>query len=58
MTGFEPRTSGIGSNRSTNWATTTAQKLLFPMNYADLLSLVFHGLCQVQFILQIWIYDD
>ena len=24
MTGFEPRTSGIGSNRSTNWATTTA----------------------------------
>ena len=25
MTGFEPRTSGIGSNRSTNWATTTAQ---------------------------------
>ena len=24
MTGFEPRTSGIGSNCSTNWATTTA----------------------------------
>ena len=24
MTGFEPWTSGIGSNRSTNWATTTA----------------------------------
>ena len=24
MTGFELRTSGIGSNRSTNWATTTA----------------------------------
>ena len=24
MTGFEPRTSGIGSDRSTNWATTTA----------------------------------
>ena len=23
MTGFEPRTSGIGSDRSTNWATTT-----------------------------------
>ena len=21
MTGFEPRTSGIGSDRSTNWAT-------------------------------------
>ena len=29
MTGFEPRTSGIGSSRSTNWATTTAQ--LFKM---------------------------
>ena len=26
MTGFEPRTSGITSNRSTNWATTTAQE--------------------------------
>ena len=25
MTGFELWTSGIGSNRSTNWATTTAQ---------------------------------
>ena len=24
MTGFEPRTSGIGSDRSINWATTTA----------------------------------
>ena len=24
MTGFEPRTSGFRSNRSTNWATTTA----------------------------------
>ena len=30
MTGFEPRTSGDGSNRSTNWATTTAHhRLLF-----------------------------
>ena len=27
MTGFEPRTSGIGSDRSTNWATTTANYL-------------------------------
>ena len=24
MTGIEPRTSGIGSDRYTNWATTTA----------------------------------
>ena len=28
MTGFELRTSGIGSDRSTNWATTTALKIL------------------------------
>ena len=27
MTGFEQRISGVGSNRSTNWATTTAQTL-------------------------------
>ena len=27
MSGFEPLTSGIGSDRSTNWATTTDQKL-------------------------------
>ena len=26
MTGSEPRTSGIGSDRSANWATTTALK--------------------------------
>ena len=25
MTGLEPRTSGVGSDHSTNWATTTAQ---------------------------------
>ena len=25
MTGFEPRVSGVGGNRSTNCATTTAQ---------------------------------
>ena len=29
MTGFEPRNSGIGSNHSTDWATTTAQSPLF-----------------------------
>ena len=29
MTGFEPRTSGVGSHRSINWATTTAQSLRF-----------------------------
>ena len=25
MLGFEPRISGVGSDRSTNWATTTTQ---------------------------------
>ena len=29
MSGFEPQTSGIGSDRSTNWATTTAHFDLF-----------------------------
>ena len=29
MTGFEPRTSGIRSDRSTNWATTTAWTIYF-----------------------------
>ena len=27
MTGFEPRTSGVGSDRSTNWATTISPSL-------------------------------
>ena len=27
MTGFEPRTSDVGSNRSSNGATTTAQRV-------------------------------
>ena len=29
MTGFEPPISGIGSNRSTNWATTTSTEIFF-----------------------------
>ena len=29
MTRFELQTSGAGSNRTTNWATTTAQILTF-----------------------------
>ena len=29
MTGFELRTSGIGSDRATNWATTTALRNSF-----------------------------
>ena len=31
MTGFEPQISGIGSDRSTNHATTTAQDILFSL---------------------------
>ena len=30
MLGFERRISGVGDNRSTNWATTTAQFFIFP----------------------------
>ena len=33
MTGFEPWISGVGSNRSTNWATTTALELLSYLTY-------------------------
>ena len=43
MNGFEPRTSGVGSNCSTNWATTTARgKLLFEiqLSIATLLEFV------------------
>ena len=29
MTGFEPQISGVGGNRSTNWATPLPQKKLF-----------------------------
>ena len=29
MIGVEPQTFGIESNRSTNWATTTSQNVLF-----------------------------
>ena len=35
MTGFEPLTSGIRSDRSTNWATTTALKKMFLMSTID-----------------------
>ena len=33
MTGFEPQTSGIGSDRSTNWATTTARISLLTQSF-------------------------
>ena len=35
---FEPRTSGVGSDRSTNWDTTTAQ-------YIDLFVYLFTSIC-------------
>ena len=48
MTGFEPRTSGIGSDRSTNWATTTAQ--LLALGYAI-------QRCQTDFCLKANVYN-
>ena len=40
MTGFEPRTSGIESDRSTNWATTTSQFSFFFVSNILYLALV------------------
>ena len=43
MTGFEPLTSGIESNRSTNCDTTTAQyhiEIWFNSNHVSLVNLV------------------
>ena len=34
MTGVEPRTSGIESDRSTNWATTTSHQSILLLNYS------------------------
>ena len=33
MTGFEPRTSGVESDRSTNWVITTARKLQYLLRW-------------------------
>ena len=33
MTGLEPQTYGLRSDRSTNWATTTAHELNFYISY-------------------------
>ena len=35
MTGFKPGSSGIGSDRSANCVTTTAQEHLFTVNCAE-----------------------
>ena len=43
MTGFKPWTSGIGSDRSTNWATTTANRLF---NFVESVSRFRHLLTQ------------
>ena len=37
MTGVKPRSSGIESDRSTNWATTTSILLLFSGSIANFL---------------------
>ena len=66
MTGFEPRTSGIGSDRSTNWATTIAQALhtlinlsnwwLYkPVNFVYIYNLTSHWKCKLRRIAQVFI---
>ena len=45
MTGVEPRTSGIKSNRSTNWATTTA--LFLSLHATFLKPTLNESLCQI-----------
>ena len=44
MLGFDPRVSGVRSDRSTNWATTTARNLTFICNYfaAEHLKTILH----------------
>ena len=53
MTGFESRTSGVGSFCSTNWATTTAKSLIVNLQYffsiPFLCSFVCLSFCQVVF---------
>ena len=54
MTGFEPRTFGIGSDRSTNWATTTSQ--LFPwfaLVWAQIVSIAIQQIMHVASLLQV-----
>ena len=36
MPGFEPRISGVGSNRSPDWTTTTAQRMLIKIFFQQL----------------------
>ena len=36
MIGFEPRISGIASNHSTNWDTTTAQVVVFVTQFESI----------------------
>ena len=40
-TGFEPQTSGVGGDRSTNWATTTVQILSLSLSLHRFLSSLF-----------------
>ena len=58
MTGFEPHTSGVGSDFYKNWATTTAQSLLFILTlcpyFTQTLSLTFSIFLIIRFLLFIY----
>ena len=43
VSGFEPRTFGIGSDHSVNWATTTAPNLCFLQSTTQLMSSTIMG---------------
>ena len=45
MTGFEPRISDVGSNRSANWATTTAQ---FSTSFMSLFLYLYPSILQLK----------
>ena len=49
MTGFEPRASSIGSDRSANWTTTTALLLIFivTVSSVDVILLIMNVLCKI-----------
>ena len=48
MNGFEPWTSDVGSNRSSNWATTTSQKLSSLASHLKLNLLIFDAALERQ----------
>ena len=58
MTGFEPRTSGIGSDHSTNWATTTAQNAVIlsteSCGVMNNIEILMHDFCHLPRFHQWW----